>query len=125
MELSAEKGEVILYVSDMAAAVEFWSQGIGLEVLSPHPAPSSWKDEHWVVLAAGSFNLCLHPGGSRQAEAFCSFSLIAANFEASVDELTSKGVAHSGIMNPYPGVIFAEVRDPDGRLFFIKPSRLS
>lgn len=125
MKLGAEKGELILYVSDMEAAVEFWSVGIGLEVLSPAPAPNAWKDEHWVVLEAGSFNLCLHSGGSFQTESVTSFSLMAADFEASLDNLTESGILHSGILNPHPGVVFAEVRDPDGRIFFIKPSLLA
>lgn len=50
---------------------------------------------------------------------------MAADFEASLDNLTESGILHSGILNPHPGVVFAEVRDPDGRIFFIKPSLLA
>lgn len=122
MKPAAAKGQVILYVTDMAASVEFWSSKIGLELVSPESVPQDWSHEHWVVLNAGSFELCLHPGGVYVAESPCSFSLVVDDLAAALAEISAKGVNHSGILNPHPGVTFAELRDPDGHLFFIKPA---
>ena len=121
MKFAASKGEVILYVSDMAASVEYWSGKIGLELVTPAPSSESWAQEHWVVMSAGSFNLCLHPGGIYVAESPCSFSLVVEDLANSLAEISARGVVHSGILNPHPGVTFAELRDPDGHVFFIKP----
>lgn len=121
MKFAASKGEVILYVSNMAASVEFWRRSIGLQLESPEPDSENWTSEHWVVLNAGSFNLCLHPGGAYVAESPCSFSLVVEDLPQALAEISGRGVVHSGILNPHPGVTFAELRDPDGHLFYVKP----
>lgn len=116
-----ESGEVILYVTDMASSVRFWNDQVGLEIISHPESHESWIDEHWVVLDAGGFNLCLHPGGIFVAESHSAFSLLVDDLEAALAGLSERGINHSGVLNPHPGVVFAELRDPDGHLFFVKP----
>lgn len=115
------KGEVILYVTDMASSVRFWHEQVGLELVSHSGPDHTWEQEHWVVMDAGGFELCLHPGGVFVVESHSAFSLMVDDLEFALAGLAEKGINHSGVLNPHPGVIFAEVRDPDGHLFFIKP----
>lgn len=114
-----KRAQFILYVSDMSRSVAFWRDEIGLTLLSPIGI-QDFSREYWVVLDGGAFMLCLHPdlesevGGS-------AFSLLVEDLEAEVALLDKKGVPHSGIQNPHPGVVFCSLQDPDGHLFFLKP----
>lgn len=107
----------------MASSVRFWNEQVGLEIVSHDGSLADWSNEHWVVFNAGGFDLCLHPGGIFVAESPSAFSLIVENIDAALLGLAEKGINHSGVLNPHPGVIFAEVRDPDGHLFFVKPKQ--
>ncbi len=105
----------------MGSSVRFWNGQVGLQLTSHPESHESWDHEFWVVMDAGGFNLCLHPGGTFVTEPCLAFSLIVDDIDEALNGLSERGINHSGVLKPHPGVVFAEVRDPDGHLFFIKP----
>jgi catechol 2,3-dioxygenase-like lactoylglutathione lyase family enzyme len=56
--------EVILYVADMAEAVAFYRDRLGLPVSFPHC--DDYSQQYWVVFETGLCKLCLHGGGERR-----------------------------------------------------------
>lgn len=116
-----QSGEVILYVTDLASSVRFWNQQVGLQIISHPESHDSCVNEHWVEMNAGGFNLCLHSGGVFVADSHSAFSIFVDDLDAALQGLSENGINHSGVLNPHPGVVFAELRDPDGHLFFVKP----
>lgn len=113
-------GQVILYVSDMNRALRFWRDQVGLSLLSPLDL-EDFSAEFWVVLDAGPFSLCLHPDLEPGSVAGSAFSLLVEDIEEFARGLAQRGVAHSGVLNPHPGVVLCRFQDPDGHICFIKP----
>jgi catechol 2,3-dioxygenase-like lactoylglutathione lyase family enzyme len=114
------RAQIILYVSDMNRAVKFWRDEMGL-ALTSHKDTEDFAEEHWVTLDAQGCEIALHPGGAEGDKDSPAFSLFVQDLEAALAEIEGRGVQHSGVQNPYPGVTFAAVSDPDGHPFFIKP----
>lgn len=115
-----QKAQIILYVSDMNRAVKFWRDEMGLPLTSPGNT-EDFAEEHWVTLDAQGLEIAVHPGGAEGDKDSPAFSLFVEDLAGALADIESRGVWHSGVQNPYPGVVFAAVSDPDGHPFFIKP----
>jgi len=111
--------EVILYVEDMARAVAFYRDRLGLPVV--YPTISDYADEMWVVLSTGSCKLCLHGGaeGKRGTDA-PKIVFGVDDIHQARAALTARGVALSEVRNPAPGVLVCDGTDPDGNPFSIE-----
>jgi catechol 2,3-dioxygenase-like lactoylglutathione lyase family enzyme len=111
--------EVILYVEDMARAVAFYRDRLGLPVV--YPTVPDYAGEMWVVLSTGSCKLCLHGGaeGKRGTDA-PKIVFGVADIHNARATLTDRGVALSEVRNPAPGVLVCDGSDPDGNPFSIE-----
>ena len=56
--------EAILYVDNMATAVAFYRDKLGLAVLDP--IVGDYSDEYFVEFKTGTCRLCLHGGGEHK-----------------------------------------------------------
>lgn len=111
--------EVILYVGDMAEAVAFYRDRLGLRVA--YPQSDDYKSEYWVVLETGSCRLCLHGGGEgRQGPDAAKVVFRVPEIQAARAQLTARGVTLSEMRTPSPGVLVCDGIDPAGNRFSIE-----
>ncbi|MCB0826933.1 MAG: VOC family protein [Armatimonadetes bacterium] len=112
--------QIILYVKDMAASVDFYRNKLGLEVTYPHH-DGSLELEHWVTLDAGGASLALHAGGDAvDSPHWPAVSLIFDDLEQAVRDAMDRGADVGNIQEPHPGVLFATTSDPSGTVVFLK-----
>jgi predicted enzyme related to lactoylglutathione lyase len=111
--------EVILYVEDIARAVAFYCDRLGIPVA--YPTVPDYGGEMWVVLSTGSCKLCLHGGaeGKRGTDA-PKIVFGVADIHQALAALTARGVDLSEVRNPAPGVLVCDGTDPDGNPFSIE-----
>lgn len=105
--------EIILYVADMQAQVEFYRDVLGLRLA--HPAGlTDYSDQHWVVFETGACKLALHSGGQAQAAAGLPKLVFAiADIVSARAELAARGLTLDEIFSPAPGIQVANGRDPE------------
>lgn len=110
--------EVILYVEDMAEAVAFYRDRLGLAVEFPNC--KDYSGEMWVVFDTGACRLCLH-GGARGPRANAPKVVFGVpDIHAARRELTIRGVKLSEVQTPAPGVFVSNGTDPAGNPFSIE-----
>ena len=103
---------VILRVSDMSEATAFWSEMVGLAVLSQSP--------QFTFLDAGEVQLVLnHVGRSVTDESMTEVVLTVEDVRASFDELSRRGVPFEVELRAITSdgerdLVGAHFRDPDG-----------
>jgi catechol 2,3-dioxygenase-like lactoylglutathione lyase family enzyme len=112
--------EVILYVKDMQAMVEFYRNTFNLRVLYPQGA-DDYSREQWVTFDTGSCTLALHSGGQGHAKPDAPQIVFAVEqlFDAQ-QELAAAGVEMSDIRSIAPGIYMSEGVDPEGHPFSIE-----
>ena len=99
--------EVVVYVRDMARAVAFYREALGLEVETESP--------YWTTFRTGACTLALHATKSREpgtGEPDPTF--LVADADAERARLLAVGTDASEIREPAPGIRVFDVRDPDG-----------
>jgi catechol 2,3-dioxygenase-like lactoylglutathione lyase family enzyme len=111
--------EVILYVRDMDAQVQFYRDTLGLSIQWP-TGLDSYTGEHWVAFDAGGVTLALHSGGESPTGTPPRFGFGVDNIEAVREQLLQHGVACSDVRSPAPGVQVVDCKDPEGNGFFIE-----
>ena len=99
---------VWLPVTDVAAAVDFYSLSLGLSVES--------QQDDWAELKAGELRIGLNGNESPSGDggAVIAFSAEAEGIDATVDELTGKGVEFADGISDHPWGRIAPFKDPDG-----------
>lgn len=113
--------EVILYVDDMAAAVAFYRDVLGLPIAYPHC--DDYSQEHWVAFETGTCRLCLHGGGQRHQGADAPKVVFRVNdLDDARSCLLEKGVRLTDVRTPSPGVFVCGGVDPAGNPFSIEQS---
>lgn len=111
--------EVILYVGDMAEAVAFYRDRLGLKIVDPHC--EDYSQEYWVVLDTGACRLCLHGGGEhRQGADAPKIVFRVEDVETARTHFLDRGVALSEVRSPAPGVLVCDGVDPSGNPFSIE-----
>lgn len=111
--------EVILYVDDMAKAVAFYRDALGLRVA--YPMCEDYSQEFWVVFETGACKLCLHGGGERrQGHDAPKIVFQVEEINAARAWLTARGVELSEVRTPSPGVFVCDGTDPFGNRFSIE-----
>lgn len=110
--------EVILYVEDMHAMVEFYTDVMGLEIVSGAP-------EHgFVAFDTGACQLCLHAGRDGDVGAAAPKVVFAVEDLATAREtLADHGVELGAVRQPTPDTRVCDGVDPEGNRFSIEASQ--
>jgi lactoylglutathione lyase len=108
-----ELAEVVLYVSDMERAIQFYRDIIGLEL--------DVESESWTTFRTGGCTLALHLVAERRSgvgEPDPTF--VVADAAAERERLAAADVVVTQIREPAPGVRVFDLRDPDGNRISIE-----
>lgn len=112
--------EIIVYVADMDAQVQFYRDVFGLNVTYPMGL-DSYAGEFWVTLDAGSVVLALHGGGQGRLGADTPKIVFGVeDIQAARAELVEKGVNLDEVRSAAPGVWVCDGRDPEGNPFSLE-----
>lgn len=112
--------QLILYVRSVADSLRFYRDCLGFAVTFP-TYETDLTSEHWLTLDAGGTSLALHAGGDpNPGQSSPALSFYVTDLRAFRDELTTQGVVVSEIVEPHPGVLLCDTRDPDGNVVFFK-----
>ena len=112
--------EIILYVQDMQAQVQFYRDVLGLDVTYPQDR-DSYADEFWVTFATGACTLALHGGASGDRGKHApKFVFDVDDVATARTDLIERGVTVGEVRSPAPGVEVADARDPEGNAFSIE-----
>jgi catechol 2,3-dioxygenase-like lactoylglutathione lyase family enzyme len=111
-------GNATVLVSNMDAAVDFYTQALGMKLTNRF-------GNHWATVDAGrGFTIGLHPAGPKYPAPGTKGGMmigleIDEPIEAVVERLQRKGVRFSGsIINDGAGN-FADFQDPDGNSLYL------
>lgn len=107
----------MLGVSDLERAIVFYRDVIGFALVHANPA------ESFAQFAAGGIGLRVvgkHPPNSSQ---YAVIEIVVDDIEAAYAELSGKGVEFPmrPAKQPWGGWL-AQLRDPDGNLFYLTPA---
>ena len=112
-------GNVTVYVSNMDAAVRFYSEILGLRLAYRF-------GDHWASVEAGrGLTIGLHPSSEQRAPApgqrpGMSIGLeLEGSIEKAMKILESRGVRFHGIVNEDKAGKFAHFEDPDGNSLYL------
>lgn len=110
-------GNVTVYVSNMDAAVRFYSETLGLKLAYRF-------DDHWASVEAGKgLTIGLHPASAEMPAGRKGSMSIGLELEGSIHEavktLKARGVRFHGPVNEGKAGSFASFGDPDGNLIYI------
>lgn len=112
--------EVIVYVNDMARAVEFYRDKLGLSIAWPD-GKDDYSGEMWVSFSTGGCSLALHGGLELVPKTVQPrFGFSVADIAAERAVLLAKGVECSEVRSPGYGVHVVDCRDPEGNGFFLE-----
>lgn len=115
---------VAVYVHDQKAALEFWTQKIGLVVHRSHPIG---LDVSWVELGGPDAESCLvlYPASMMQDWAQRKPSVVfeCEDIEEKYKELSSRGVAFTQPPKQLPWGPFAIFLDSEGNWFGLRQTR--
>ncbi len=112
--------EIIVYVTDMAAAVEFYRDKLGLAIAWP-PDKDDYSGEMWVSFQTGACSLALHGGlEPQEKQVQPRFGFKVEDIAAEREALLARGVECSELRSPGYGVHVVDCRDPEGNGFFLE-----
>ncbi|MAS92103.1 MAG: hypothetical protein CMO55_02810 [Verrucomicrobiales bacterium] len=112
--------ELILYVQDMEAQVQFYRDTLGLEIAYP-AGLETYADQFWVTFQTGACTLALHGGGEKAfGKDAPKFVFAVENVEETREALQARKVPVGEIQSPAPGVQVFDSRDPEGNYFSLE-----
>jgi predicted enzyme related to lactoylglutathione lyase len=112
--------EVILYVKDMQAQVEFYQNTFGLRVSYPQGV-ADYSRARWVTFDTGGCTLALHSGGQGHAKPDAPKIVFSVeNLFDSRQELIQAGIEMSDIRSKVQGIYMSDGVDPEGHSFSIE-----
>lgn len=117
--LEAKLTQIILYVQDMARAVGFYRDLLGLTVVYPQELTEESK-AMWVELDAGTFSLALHGGARKWPGDEHELIFAVADLEDARQTLRQAGVEIGEIRILEDGLPIASGTDPEGHRFSIR-----
>ena len=108
---------VIQYVRDMARAVAFYRDGIGLEVATQSPG--------WSMLRCGDAHVALHllgPNDPETAVPFAGLNLQVDDFDSAIEQAVAHGAKLVEVREPQPRVPvrLGILIDPEGNGFELR-----
>jgi predicted enzyme related to lactoylglutathione lyase len=95
-----------LPVTDMNRAVAFYRDSLGLEVID--------HDGDWSEVTAGDQRIGLNANESPAGDGGAVIAFAVDDLDATVEELTGKGVAFTDETSEHPWGKIAPFRDPEG-----------
>ncbi|THD81978.1 MAG: VOC family protein [Phenylobacterium sp.] len=102
---------------DQAAALKFWTEKIGLRVVTDQPM----GEQRWIELAIHNSDtgivLFTPEGHEDRVGSFFNGSFACDDVEATYRQLTARGVEFRGPPEKQPWGTFAMFKDPDGNEF--------
>jgi catechol 2,3-dioxygenase-like lactoylglutathione lyase family enzyme len=108
---------IVIYVHDMARAVNFYRDGLGLDLVTQSPG--------WSMLSCGQSLVGLHhiyKGVTETIVPFAGLNLEVDDLDAAVAHAVSHGATLNEIREPQPRVPvrLAVLTDPDGNGFELR-----
>ena len=116
-----------VFVSDQDAALDYYTNVVGLEKRGENPTPSGPR-----FLSVGvkdqDFQLLLWPGTPGQGQPVgdrvpAAYTIETADIRAAVDELESRGVTFDAGIVEFPWGWLAGFTDPDGNRLQLREAR--
>src|SRR5579863_2765014 len=110
-------GNVTVMVSNMDAAVRFYSEILGLKLAYRF-------GDHWASIEAGKgLTIGLHPASEQSPAGRKGSMAIGLELDGSIEDavakLEAKGVRFHGIVNEAKAGTFAYFEDPDGNSLYL------
>jgi catechol 2,3-dioxygenase-like lactoylglutathione lyase family enzyme len=110
-------GNATVFITDMDAALDFYTRVLGLKVTSHY-------GDHWATVDAGAFTIGLHPKSDKQpAPGTPGSIMIGLNIdepiEAAAEKLKSHQVRDVGEILRGEGGNFVHFKDPDGNELYL------
>lgn len=110
-------GNATVFVSNMDAAVTFYSEGLGLELRERY-------GNEWATVVAGGFTIGLHPQSEKNAAPGTTGSIMIGlsvdePIEAAMDKLGRCGAKELESVVRTPAGNFAHFKDPDGNQLYL------
>jgi catechol 2,3-dioxygenase-like lactoylglutathione lyase family enzyme len=116
--------EIILYVEDMNAQVEFYRDILDLTVGYPKEA-SDFSEESWVEFETGDCILALHAGGKGRVGEDAPKIVFQVSDVAKVrEDLLGKGVSMGDMRKAYEGIYVCDGVDLKGNKFSIETKEI-
>ncbi len=112
-----ERGTITIYVSEMARAIAFYSETLGL------PVAYRGGPGFTAIAAGGGWNIGLHathPGSPTPgARGAISAGLVVADLDAAIATLRGRGLALDAPPPAGGGIRLAHFTDPDGNPLYL------
>jgi predicted enzyme related to lactoylglutathione lyase len=117
--IKAKMTQIILYVEDMARAVHFYKDLLGLKVTYPGKLTDA-AQEMWVELDAGGCSLALHGGAQDRPDDQHELIFKVKDLAQARMALVNAGIHVAEIRILEDGAPIAEGVDPDGHRFGLR-----
>lgn len=117
--LEAKMTQIILYVEDMARALSFYRDLLGLPVTYPQDLADG-EGALWVELAAGGCSLALHGGAQDRPDDQHELIFKVKDLAQARMALLNAGIHVAEIRILEDGALIAEGVDPDGHRFGLR-----
>jgi catechol 2,3-dioxygenase-like lactoylglutathione lyase family enzyme len=112
--MTYKSSNVTIMISDMAKAIAFYRDGLGLELVKQY-------GPEWAELAAPGVRIGLHPGGKKPLAdhpRHISIGLEVEDIDAAIAELRDRGIK-IGDAKRDKGLRLADLTDPDGNPLYL------
>ena len=117
--IHARLTQIILFVEDMARAVHFYRDLLGLKIVYPQGLPD-YSQEMWVEMEAGACTVALHGGAKTKPGDEHNLIFKVDNLKAARKELLEAGIEIGEIRTLEDGQPIASGVDPGGHRFSIR-----
>jgi predicted enzyme related to lactoylglutathione lyase len=114
--MSGRIGFLVLGVSDLDRAIAFYRDTVGFTLVDSNP------DEHFAQFDAGGLGLKVIGRHVPLSSVHAAVEIVVDDLDAAYTELSGKGVEFPmpPAQQPWGGRL-AQLRDPDGNLFYLTP----
>ena len=117
--IQAKLTQIILFVEDMARAVGFYRDLLGLKVVYPQDL-TDYSETMWVEMEAGACTLALHGGAKAKPGDEHNLIFKVDDLEAARQAILRAGVEIGTIRTLEDGKPIASGVDPEGHRFSIR-----
>lgn len=117
--IKTSKVEIILYVRNMDAEVDFYQNVLGLPIRFPKGL-EDYSDQMWVEFSIGESTLALHGGSDKIPKDDHEIVFWVEDVTLAREKIVQAGIKMNPIRPLEDGAPIAEGRDPDGHRFAIR-----
>jgi catechol 2,3-dioxygenase len=109
-------GNATVFITKMDASIKFYTEVLGMTVTSHY-------GDAWATVAAGGFEVGLHPGGGKSPAAgtpgSIQIGLMVDDIDAGLVKLKDGGAKAIGEIERGDGGSFVHFGDPDGNTLYL------